>query len=332
VIIFGPWEWNSFIYPCVAIWCFDRLLRGARILVFDYRFWNTRATATYDPNSHIVSLRVPCSKSWLKAQPGTYYYIYVVDDLLHAHQNHPFTLAYVSTDIERPELQLPMSPISERTSAHRDESSDSSESDALLHSTASPKSASLVFLIRPYDGFTARLAKRAATHRTSVRVLIEGPYGHTVPLCTFPNILFMVGGTGIAVTLSHISNLLSEASSVVSLRIVWAVREHAFLASVLREFRALLDDERVELEVHVTQDVKNTNDVPADGMKSVKLMPGRPAVHDVVEEMARESGYDRLAVVACGPAKMADETRKACVAMLGRGFRGVEYFEESFKW
>jgi NAD(P)H-flavin reductase len=142
----------------------------------------------------------------------------------------------------------------------------------------------------------------------------------------------MVGGTGIAVTLSHISNLLSEASSVVSLRIVWAVREHAFLASVLREFRALLDDERVELEVHVTQDVKNTNDVPADGMKSVKLMPGRPAVHDVVEEMARESGYDRLAVVACGPAKMADETRKACVAMLGRGFRGVEYFEESFKW
>lgn len=333
MLIFGSWEWNSFVYPCVAVWIFDRLLRGGRILAFNCRFWNTKATATYDLDAQIVSLRVPCNKSWLRPQPGTYYYIYVVDDLLYAHQNHPFTLAYVSTDIERPDLELPLSPISERPSAHRAGSSDSSESDALLQSTASPsKLASLVFLIRPYDGFTSRLAKRAATHRTSLRVLIEGPYGHNIPLRSFTNILFMVGGTGIAVPLSHISNLLSEASSVVSLRIVWAVREHAFLASVLREFRGLLEDERVELEVHVTQDVKNTDDVPADGMKRVKLMPGRPAVHDVVEEMAGESGYDRLAVVACGPARMADETRKACVAMLGRGFRGVEYFEESFKW
>lgn len=278
-------------------------------------------------------MRVPCNKSWLRAKPGSYYYIYIVDDLLYAHQNHPFTLAYVSTDIERPDLQLPLSPISERPSAHRSGSSDSSESDALLHSVASyTKVPSLVFLIRPYDGFTSRLAKRAASHRTSVRVLVEGPYGHTIPLCTFTNVLFMVSGTGIAVPLSHIHNLLSGSSSVVSLRIVWAVREHAFLASVLREFRTLLDDERVELEVHVTQDAKNTNDVPVDGMKRVKLMPGRPAVRDVVEEVAKESGSDRVAVVACGPAKMADETRKACVAMLDQGFAGVEYFEESFKW
>ncbi|OAF99372.1 ferric-chelate reductase [Paraphaeosphaeria sporulosa] len=333
VLIFGAWEWNGFVYPCVAVWVFDRLLRGGRILLFNYRFWNIKATATYDSDSHIVSLRVPCNRSWLKPQPGTYYYISVVDDLLYAHQNHPFTLAYVSTDVERPDLQLPLSPISERPSAHRANSNDSSESDALLQPTASPpKSPSLVFLIRPYDGFTGRLAKRAASRLTSVRVLIEGPYGHTVPLRTFTSILFMVGGTGIAVPLSHISNLLSEASSVVSLRIVWAVREHAFLASVLRDFRALLEDERVMLEVHVTQDVKNTDVVPADGMKGVKLMPGRPAVHNVVEDMAMESGYNRFAVVACGPAKMADETRKACVAMLGKGFRGVEYFEESFKW
>lgn len=100
---------------------------------------------------------------------------------------------------------------------------------------------------------------------------------------------------------------------------------------MLHEFRALLDDERVELEVHVTQDGKDTGDVPAEGMK-VKFMPGRPAVREVVEEVAGEAGQERLAVVACGPARMADEARKACVEMLGRGYRGVEYFEESFKW
>ena len=144
--------------------------------------------------------------------------------------------------------------------------------------------------------------------------------------------MFIVGGTGIAVPLSHISNLLADTSNVVSLRIVWAVREHAFLASVLRDFRGLLEDERVELEAHVTQDVDNKDDVPADGMKGVKLMPGRPDVHQVVGQAARETRSDRLAVVACGPACMADETRKACVNALGQGFRGVEYFEESFKW
>jgi hypothetical protein len=36
--------------------------------------------------------------------------------------------------------------------------------------------------------------------------------------------------------------------------------------------------------------------------------------------------------VACGPARMADEARRASVSMLARGFRAVEYFEESFKW
>ncbi|KAL5420011.1 hypothetical protein PMIN03_000223 [Paraphaeosphaeria minitans] len=333
VLIFGAWEWNGFVFPCVAVWVFDRLLRGGRILAFNYRVWNTKATATYNPDSHIVSLRVPCNKSWAKPQPGTYYYIYVVDEPLYAHQSHPFTLAYVSTEIERPDLQLPLSSISERPSAHRANSNDSSESDALLQSADSlSKPDSLVFLIRPYDGFTGRLAKRAASHRTSVRVLIEGPYGHTVPLRTFTNILFVVGGTGIVVPLSHMSSLLSETSSVVNLRVVWAVREHAFLASVLRDFRALIDDERIQLEVHVTQDIQVTDDVPANGLKRVKLMPGRPAVHSVVEEMAMESGYDGLAIVACGPAKMADEARKACVAMLGRGVGGVEYFEEKFKW
>lgn len=109
-------------------------------------------------------------------------------------------------------------------------------------------------------------------------------------------------------------------------------REHAFLASVLREFRTLLEDERVGLEVHITQDAEDKDDALVNGVKRMKLEVGRPDARFEVEYAAREAGYDRLAVVACGPARMADETRKACVDMLGKGFRGVEYFEESFKW
>jgi predicted ferric reductase len=333
VLIFGKWEWNIFIYPCILIWLLDRVLRITRILTFNPRFWNTPATATYDPASHLVTLRVPCNKSWLAPKPGTYYYIHVLDSPLYAHQSHPFTLAYLTTDIDRPELHLPLSPLSSRPSTHRTDSSSSSESDALLASTSSPSTPpSLVFLIRPYNGFTSRLAHRAASHKTSLRVLLEGPYGHTVPLPTFPTVIFIVGGTGIAVPLSHISNLLAETSRVVSLRIVWAVREHAFLASVLREFRGLLEDERVEVEAHVTQEVGRKDDVEVEGMKGVRLVAGRPDVRRVVGRAAREAGVERVAVVACGPARMADESRRACVDALGEGFKGVEYFEESFKW
>lgn len=325
--IFTSGEWNIFIYPCLAVWIFDRVLRGARILAFNYNFWNTKATATYDAASHLILLEVSFEKSWLAPKPGTYYYIYVLNDLLYAHQNHPFTLAYVTSDREAENIHL-----ARRPSPHRVNSNESTESDALLSSTSSTASPSLVFLIRPYDGFTSRLAKEARQGPAKLRVLIEGPYGSTVPLHRFPSILFVVGGTGIAVPLSHLAGLLSSGSSVTSLRIVWAVREHAFLGSVLKEFREFLGDERVVLEVHITQDDEGKDVTLGPDIKRVNIETGRPDVHAVIGDAAEEAGSEPLAVVACGPAQMADQARRASVNMLGRGFRGVEYFEESFKW
>lgn len=135
-----------------------------------------------------------------------------------------------------------------------------------------------------------------------------------------------------AVPLSHISRLLSSTSSTSSLKIVWAVREHAFLASVLRDFAGLLGDEKVDMEVHITQDKEVLDEVLGEDLKSVRIVARRPDVSGVVERATEDAGRERLAVVACGPARMADEARRASVEMLGRGYRGVEYFEESFKW
>lgn len=153
-----------------------------------------------------------------------------------------------------------------------------------------------------------------------------------MPLRDYGNILFVVGGTGIAVPLSHIAHILSSESTVQSVKIVWAVREHAFLASMMQEFRALLGDERCTMEVHVTQDVEHKDDIPDHTPRGVSIVVGRPNVRLSVEEAAEGAGQQSLAIVACGPARMADEARKASVQMLANGFTGVEYFEESFKW
>ena len=144
--------------------------------------------------------------------------------------------------------------------------------------------------------------------------------------------MFVVGGTGIAVPLSHLAHLLDSESTVQSVKIVWAVREHAFLSSMLQEFKSLLGDERCTLEVHVTQDVEHKDDIPDHVPRGVSIVVGRPNVHLSVEEAAQDAGQQSLAIVACGPARMADEARRASVQMLANGFRGVEYFEESFKW
>jgi predicted ferric reductase len=331
VEIFTNGEWNIFIWPCLGLWIFDRVIRLGRTLAFNRNPFNTKATVSYDPASNLVRMDVDGSKSLVASKPGTYYYIHVLDDLLYAHQSHPFTLAYVSSDLNEPP-STPLSPSTLRPSPMRSSSATSSESDALLLHSARNKTSNLVFLIRPYDGFTSRLKSHCLLYPKYLRVLIEGPYGHTVPLNTFPNILFVVGGTGIAVPLSHLAHLLSSSSQAQSVKIIWAVREYSFLASILRDFRGLLVDERVEMEVHVTRDGEAKDDVLGEELRSVRVMIHRPDVHAAIEEAARDAGQRRLAVVACGPALMADQARKASVNMLGRGYKGVEYFEESFKW
>ncbi|KAG9376655.1 ferric-chelate reductase [Pyrenophora tritici-repentis] len=330
VEIFKNGEWNIFIWPCVAIWVFDRVVRMGRILAFSRFPLNTKALVTYDSKSNLIRMEVDGTNNLVAPKPGTYYYIHVLDDVLYAHQNHPFTLAHVLEDVDGSSI-MPLSPITDRSTPLSPSSDAGGELDELLASKTPNASSTLVFFIRPYDGFTSRIKSHCLLHPTKLRVLIEGPYGHTVPLQNFTNILFMVGGTGIAVPLSHLASILSSSSHVQSVKIVWAVREYAALVAAFRDFRVLLSDERLELEVHVTRE-EAKDDVLDEDMKSVRIMSHRPNVHTTIEETAQEAGQQRLAIVACGPALMADQARKASVEMLGRGHCGVEYFEESFKW
>lgn len=331
VEIFKRGDYNVFIWPCLAIWILDRVFRVGRIVAFNRHFWNTKATVSYDPASNIVRMDVDGSKNLLEPQPGTYFYVHVLNDILYAHQSHPFTLAYTSSEIAH-SSPVPTSPLSSRPSHHRTFSEESRESDSLLVPNTKKSPLNLVFLVRPYDGFTSRLKSHCLLHPKKLRVLIEGPYGHSEPLYHSPNVLFIVGGTGIAVPLSHISRLLSSASRTESIKIVWAVREHAFLNSVLRDFAGLLGDERVYMEVHITQDKEVESEVLGEDVKSVRIVTQRPDVSGTVEQAAEDAGQRSLTIVACGPASMADEARKASVEMLARGYRGVEYLEESFKW
>jgi NAD(P)H-flavin reductase len=295
--------------------------------MFNPRFWRTKANVAYDETSNLACLEVAVRSSMTKPNPGTYYYVHVLDDVRYAYQSHPFSLAYVRDDTShggahvRSMMRRPHANFEHYTEAE----------PLLVSTTARQSTSALVLLIRPYDGFTFRLAQKASLGPRSLRVLVEGPYGHTVPLRQYQNVLFVVGGTGIAVALSYLEYLLSNDSAVSSLRIVWAVREHAFLARVLDEFRDCLQDERVGLEAYITQEGQNRDEEAVEGCKRVNIKVGRPDVHAVVGDAASEASHKSLATMACGPAQMADQARSGSVAALASGFN-VDYFEESFKW
>lgn len=342
-------QYNGPIWACLVVWIIDRLLRVYRMLSFNPRFWNTRAMTTYDPSSNIVRMVIPTSSSFQKSPPGTYYYIYVLNDI-RIWENHPFTLAYSSPGNCSPtvsthslgNLALPdaIGPADERDSGLETSSAASDESEQLLPS--SDVSPAFTFLIRPYDGFTSRLRTAALHHPVKLRVLVEGPYGDTHAFHEYDSVLFVVGGTGIATPLSYLTRLLSEDCRTTFVHIVWAVREHSFLADVVqRDLEGYLDNEKLSVTTFVTQHPEDIgeNADPAHPLttrpwqsKDLNVQSGRPNVHDEVQRAVKSAGHGRLAVIACGPAQMADDTRKAVVDVLDFGHERVEYFEESFKW
>ena len=317
-------------------------MRVVRILLFNLKFWNTKAVAIYDPTFDIVRLTVPYSQSFISPRPGTFYYITSLEDMMFW-QSHPFTLGYSTSDDGSPAVTLP-SPSDGTISppsyfgvppSGREERPGSRNSNASfeLHTLLKPLKAtppsSLVFIIRPYNGFTKRLKEAAILAPAKLRVLIDGPYGETQPFHKYENVFFIVGGTGIAVPLSYLDKILGKESCTLSLKVIWAVREHQFLMDAINsDFRAFLETEKLDLTAYVTQDSEGKEDERA----RFRVRQGRPDVYAEVEEAARDSGNRPLAVVACGPGQMADDARRAVVNMLGKGYSRIEYFEESFNW
>ncbi|CAK7265056.1 hypothetical protein SEPCBS57363_001387 [Sporothrix epigloea] len=309
------------------------------------------------------------------------------------------------------------------TSSHTAKTSHSIASSSIVPLSARAASA-MTFLIRPYDGFTSRLRDKAAAAANpgyssveysagcppnypapaQLRVLVDGPYGHTQSFGDdYDSLLFVVGGSGIVVPISHLTGIGHDQTlspkkrrRLKRIHIVWAVREPEFAAQVLRDdlndvFGNDLEGNggtNVTLDIHVTHSkplvVVNTvesqpptgddSDIDhdnVDGRKtasqhSVTIInrPGkdwpqsfeeqtfgaplplavrvhyeRPDVRGEVECAAKwgrkgpNGANRRLAVIACGPGRMADEARRTVVDVLGRrGVGNIDYLEESFQW
>jgi len=197
----APGEYDWFIWPCVIVWVFDRVLRLTRLILFNPKFWNTKGTVSYDSKSNIVRIAVPYSTSFIKPHPGTFYFITSLNEW-NVWESHPFTLSYATSkqgalnaSSSLGTITPPQNPSSTR---YRDSINFNSvsESETLLERSDTIPPQSLIFIIRPYAGFTNRLRDSALLNPRRTRMLIEGPYGEAQPFHQYQNVLFIVGGTG----------------------------------------------------------------------------------------------------------------------------------------
>ena len=155
----------------------------------------------------------------------------------------------------------------------------------------------------------------------------------THPFHTFDDVLFIVGGSGIVVPLAYLSKLTSSLH-VRSVKIAWSVREAAFVTEVLqRDMAGHLDSDKVSMDVFLTRGAEHSGDLELeDWPKKVSAVRGRSDVPAEIRCTAQGAMGGSVAVVACGPAIMADEARRAVVGVLGEGYHRVEYFQEAFNW
>lgn len=320
-------QYNPWIWSCVGIWAFDRVLRWARLTVLSYNaITDNNAEATLTGGDHGLIRLTVTTPFKVRPTPGQHYFLYNPSSLT-PWENHPFTLA----------------------------SWDEEGSTTKLH-----------FLIAVKTGATQRLRRRiTGTAPTKLRVLVEGPYGSSQPVERFEHVLFVAGGSGITATLPYLARL-RESQFTKSITLVWSVKNNAYTANVLhRELagngaeirihiteeeqpakcilpaldQAATEENKVEeLEQVLRGSVSSGHSTATTAYSPVSVTVGRPDMRYLLTEHTRRlAGSERLAVVACGPGAMMDDLRGSIVGIYGKGEdqvtgSQVEYFEELYAW
>ena len=321
-------EYDALFWIPAFIWVFDRAMRLLRVIIYNPGRWSATALASYSQSANIIRLSIPIDKALYKPRSGNYFYLTVLDDK-RFWESHPFTVASVSGELPQ-----------------KAEFSDENEGVPLLAPATNPSEAGdagldveskkqhMTFLIRPYNGFSGRLRDTLVDEQLTaapLRVLVDGPYGHTQRLHQYQRVLFIAGGSGVVVALSYLNTLCQETKTLSTVELHWAVREPGFARDVLAtEAKEAITTGRLSVHLYVSSQLNSLNigEVPSQ----VEQHIGRPNIHSIVLSAASGAQGGNLAVVACGPARMADDSRLAVVDALREGNHHIDYFEESFTW
>lgn len=327
--LYLPWLW-----PCVAVWTWDRTIRYGRIIYISIlpRVRNgTKAIVTYDSSSEMLRLDVTKFFQDKPAEPGLFYYVYTPGSL-RGYESHPFTVCSWANAEPDSDLETP-TPASDEFKKEELRIKNTSISSASLSNNINHS-----FLIRPYGGYTQRL-RNGVTSKSSLEsgqtgeqreetVFLEGPYGNRLDLSQYSNVLVIAGGSGITAAISHTYHLLSTGKTAI--QISWAVPQRHLVDDICRnELAAVMKHPRFGMDVHITSGPDRKPEASIEEPYTVTY--GCPDVYEIMRD-ARDKCERDLAIVTCGTPAMADACRAAVVRLLKEGGSEVGYHNESMMW
>ncbi|UKZ94515.1 uncharacterized protein TrAFT101_009386 [Trichoderma asperellum] len=324
-------EYDALFWAPAIIWVFDRIMRVLRIIMFNPGHWSTVALASYNDSANIIRLAVPIGSALYKPRAGNYFFLSILDDS-NSWESHPFTVASISDEMpQKMEVSEESLPLLGSIMTTPETNSQ--------YTTLEATNEHMTFLIRPYNGFTMRLRDMLANEEANpkpLRILVDGPYGHTQKLHEYHRVIFIAGGSGIVVALSYLTSLFKEIKTPAKIDLYWAVRESAFAKDILSLYllskgvKQAIETGKLSLQLYTSSQLEG---LYIDSLPSqVQHHVGRLDIGLVITSAARDTRAGNLAVVACGPAKMEDDSRLAVVHALKEGNHRIDYYEESFIW
>ena len=354
-------EYDPYLWTCVGFWVFDRFLRLIRLVALNWRVMlpgkndplkRSEATVSYDPDGDIIRLTVRPSTNFLVGA-GIHYYIYTpTSSAFRLWENHPFTLGTWKS------LPLLEDAPSNQPTLHQHGASSPTTSETKSISSGDvpvhPTQQELMFLIRPYKGMTQTLKNqllRAPGYTKNMRVLLEGPYGVPANLRQYERVLMLSGGSGVTGLLAYMyefEQLAEEHTRGRTLRFAWAAREPRFVADVVeKDLPSFVGRPDTKLDFYMTRGEDKAGVVEQALARASKgrafekgnaasVIYGRPDFAALLDEEIGQlvSEGSRLAVVVCGPGRLADDIRREVVRCIGTKIDAarIELYEESFGW
>ncbi|KAJ5826477.1 hypothetical protein N7447_003240 [Penicillium robsamsonii] len=364
-IVFEGNEYWKYLWPSVILWVVDRFLRIVRLCYCNLHvsISNGRIVKVsmsrmiYNEATDVVRLEVTPGTPSLQPSPGQYYYLYQPFRLT-GWESHPFTVGAWSYEIGNQNSLAPASkgksiklhdvshvPLLAGSASDQDYQGNSGSGSS---GQAESLRLKLTFWVRPYDGWTKQLRQQCLSSpgKTSdTTILLEGPYGEAFPLWRYESVLIIVGGTGIASAVPYIQDHLrrsvedwdespeNEKTRVRDMELVWTTKQAAFIQDVSRrELKGALEREDFRASFYATRDSTTCSGNPTDF--GLDIQSDRPHLQSLIMSRVSDacSAGGSLAILVCGPPRMADEARAAAHLAMRQGHRSIKFVEESFTW
>lgn len=264
-------------------------------------------------------LTVKKPKGW-KAKPGQYVFVYFLSGCSFV-QSHPFTVN--DSNLVEGEINL---------------------------------------YIKCKNGITKTIYKKLLAlekQALDMRVLIEGPYGHSAPNRHYDNINLIAGGNGIPGIFDHAMKLGTKyKDGQKNIRLLWVAHDLALISWFLPELH-LLRNTPVSVTLFLTRELGQiftmhsgdghdkdlsektdsekppltTSGVSSNGalLSDFDVVCARPDLQTLVNTWFQED-QGSSSVTACGPGVLCDQLRKSIASHVEKHSGRVDYHEELQIW